>query len=82
MDANQIAGRDSRRARWRAREVQEFWRIAPDWMERTGNSEEELLKRFPSFRGTKPAVIEHAPAPTEIHVVTRPGKSLAAGPDF
>jgi hypothetical protein len=50
-----------RRARRRRREVEEFWCWAPGWMEMTGNSEEELLRRFPSFRGTKPRII-NAPA--------------------
>lgn len=42
-----------RRAQRRREQVEEFWRWAPEWMERTGNSEEELLRRFPSFVGTK-----------------------------
>jgi hypothetical protein len=42
------------RAAQRKREIDEFWKEASGWMERTGFDEEELLKRFPSFRGTKP----------------------------
>lgn len=42
-----------RRAQRRQREIEEFWCWAPEWMEITGNSEEELLRRFPSFKGTK-----------------------------
>ena len=38
----------------RRRQIEEFWKWAPEWIEMTGYSEEELLKRFPSFRGTKP----------------------------
>jgi hypothetical protein len=38
----------------RRRQIEEFWQWAPEWIEMTGYSEEELLKRFPSFRGTKP----------------------------
>jgi hypothetical protein len=42
-----------RRARRRRLEIEEFWRVAPEWMAITGNSEEELLSRFPSYKGTK-----------------------------
>ncbi|MDR3798425.1 MAG: hypothetical protein P4K93_09745 [Terracidiphilus sp.] len=37
----------------RQQQIEEFWCWAPGWMEMTGNSEEELLKRFPSYKGTK-----------------------------
>ena len=40
-------------ARRRAEEILQFWATAPDWMEITGYTEEELLTRFPSYRGTK-----------------------------
>jgi hypothetical protein len=39
----------------RRREIEEFWRWAPEWMEVTGGSEDELLRRFPSYRGTRPS---------------------------
>lgn len=39
--------------RRRAAEIAEFWAWAPQWMADTGNSEEELLSRWPAFRGTK-----------------------------
>lgn len=42
-----------RRERRRQKEIEDFWRWAPGWMEITGNSEEELLRLFPSYRGTK-----------------------------
>jgi hypothetical protein len=42
-----------RRAERRKKEIEEFWRCASEWMEMTGNSEEELLRRFPSYKGTK-----------------------------
>lgn len=42
-----------RQAQRRRQEIEEFWRWAPEWMEMTGNSEEELLKRFPSYKGAK-----------------------------
>ena len=41
-------------AQRRLNDIAEFWKWAPEWMERTGYDEEELLKRFPSFKGTKP----------------------------
>jgi hypothetical protein len=41
-------------AEQRKAEIAEFWRWAPEWMEMTGNDEAELLRRFPSYRGTKP----------------------------
>ena len=44
----------SRQQQMRATAVAEFWAWAPGWMEMTGNDEEELLNRFPSYRGTKP----------------------------
>jgi hypothetical protein len=37
------------------REIEEFWHWAPEWMEMTGNSERELLRQFPSFKGTRPS---------------------------
>lgn len=37
----------------RQREIAEFWKWAPEWMEATGNDEVELLRRFPSFKETK-----------------------------
>lgn len=46
-----------RRAERRKTEIEEFWRWAPEWMERTGNSEDELLRRFPSYRGTKTVAV-------------------------
>jgi len=54
MDARRAVQDRERQARRRATEIEDFWRWAPEWMESTGNTEEELLRRFPSFRGTKP----------------------------
>jgi hypothetical protein len=34
-------------------EIEQFWRLMPEWISETGNSEEELLSRFPRFKGTK-----------------------------
>lgn len=45
------------RAERRKKEIEDFWNWAPEWMEMTGNSEEELLKRFPSYRGTNAKVV-------------------------
>jgi hypothetical protein len=42
-------------AQRRNQQVVEFWQWAPEWMERTGNGETELLRRFPSYQGTKPS---------------------------
>jgi hypothetical protein len=47
-----LEDRERQARRWAA-EVEEFRRWAPEWMEFTGNTEEELLRRFPSYRGTK-----------------------------
>jgi hypothetical protein len=51
-------GKDSIRARLeqekRQKEIDEFWKTAAEWMQNTGHDEVELLKRFPSMRGTKP----------------------------
>jgi hypothetical protein len=35
-------------------EIAEFWRLVPEWMEITGQSEAKILERWPSFKGTKP----------------------------
>jgi len=52
--AKRQAAAEARRApREREQQNKEFWDWAPQWMQDTGNSEEELLKRFPSKRGTK-----------------------------
>lgn len=37
----------------RANEITAFWEWAPWWMEQTGNDEAELLRRFPSMKGTR-----------------------------
>ncbi|MFP5276956.1 MAG: hypothetical protein ACLGPM_07565 [Acidobacteriota bacterium] len=44
----------SRQSAARRQEIADFWAWAHDWMEDTGNDEAELLRRFPSYRGTKP----------------------------
>jgi hypothetical protein len=44
----------ARQKQVRTAEIEAFWKWAPEWMEITGNDEAELLKRFPSYRGTKP----------------------------
>jgi len=43
-----------REERERLQEVEKFWRLLPEWMSETGNTEEEFLRRFPRFKGTKP----------------------------
>lgn len=47
-------GEQRRQAARREREIAEFWKTAPEWMAITGVDEAELLRRFPSFAGTKP----------------------------
>jgi hypothetical protein len=37
----------------RQAEITEFWQMVPGWVEITGQSEAEILERWPSFKGTK-----------------------------
>jgi hypothetical protein len=53
-DARAVSLEREAQASRRRGQIAEFWAWAPGWMEITGNDEEELLKRFPSYRGTKP----------------------------
>jgi hypothetical protein len=52
-EARRVATERNSQARRRMAEIEAFWQWAPVWMKDTGNSEEELLKRWPSMRGTK-----------------------------
>lgn len=54
QEGHNRAADTARQRQARATAVAEFWRWAPGWMEITGNNEDELLNRFPSYRGTKP----------------------------
>lgn len=45
---------EQHKAERRTAEIEQFWQWAPWWMERTGNDEAELLRRFPGFKDTKP----------------------------
>ncbi len=56
VDVERRQNEVNRQAQRRRQEIVEFWHWAPEWMEMTGNSEEELLARFPSFKGTKLSV--------------------------
>jgi hypothetical protein len=48
------AAREAERSKEESRrKIEEFWRWAPEWMAITGYDEEELLKRWPCYRGTK-----------------------------
>lgn len=47
---------ENKRAGQRQAEIAEFWRMVPGWMEITGQSEAEILERWPSFNGTKARV--------------------------
>jgi hypothetical protein len=49
-----------RHAELRRKQIEEFWPWAEQWMKDTGNDEAELLRRFPSYRGTKPGGSEAA----------------------
>jgi hypothetical protein len=54
MDMERVERDRERQARQRTQEIAEFWERAPEWMQMAGCSEEEMLERFPSYRGTKP----------------------------
>jgi hypothetical protein len=73
---------DDRAKRERQADIETFWNdILPDRMQRFGWTEEEVLRRFPSFRHTKPATLPAARAES-CNVVTMPArdrKSAAAG---
>jgi hypothetical protein len=43
-----------REARERIEEIAQFWRVVPEWIQHTGQTEEQLLERWPRFKGTKP----------------------------
>jgi hypothetical protein len=73
----------ARQARQQREEIAEFWRNLPFLLERTGETEEQFLKRWPSMRGTKPTgENERHSGPS---VVTMPAlrdrKMAAAGDD-
>jgi len=53
QEARRATAERNSQARRRAAEIEAFWAWAPEWMADTGNSEEELLQRWPSMRGTK-----------------------------
>jgi hypothetical protein len=61
IERSREVGRDARMAEVkavrRAREIAAFWAWAQGWMADTGNDEEELLRRYPSYQGTKPAAL-------------------------
>jgi hypothetical protein len=54
----QIAIDTERRTHERERYIKEHWEWGFKWMKDTGNSQEELLKRYPSLKGTKPECVE------------------------
>jgi hypothetical protein len=60
----------------RCRDVAEFWRALPFVMEKTGETEEQILARFPSMRGTRPPA---RPIARVIVMPVRDGKKAAAG---
>ena len=75
MDASRHARQMERQVQRRRTDIAEFWAWAPGWMEMTGNDEAELLKRFPSYKGTKPKGI---PVPKLVPIVPRDRKMAAA----
>jgi hypothetical protein len=44
---------EQKRQQERAAEIEQFWKMMPEWMEITGQTEEEILERWPGFKGTK-----------------------------
>jgi hypothetical protein len=55
---SQRASREAiRQSERRKAEIAEFWAWATQWMADTGNDEEELMRRFPAMRGTKPETV-------------------------
>jgi hypothetical protein len=85
QDERNRAADMSRQQQRRAREIAEFWAWAPGWMADTGNDEAELLRRWPSYRGTKPGALSGdgaAQGSSRTNVVpisARDRKSAAAG---
>ena len=51
------AAEQSMEAVERRQEVTEFWAWAAERAAETGETEDEILDRFPSFRGTKPEAV-------------------------
>lgn len=60
----------------RQHEIEAFWRKAPDHMALAEIDEVELLRRFPSYRGTKPASLQ-SERPNVVPIRDR--KTAAAG---
>ena len=58
MDAERYEQERKAAAKRRQREIQEFWERAAEHMELAGIDEEELMRRFPGYRGTKPTVAQ------------------------
>lgn len=75
IERGRVARDAALRAAKRVREIAEFWQWAPQWMEDTGNDEEELLRRFPSYRGTEPS-LDRA-RPNVVSMTRRSGKAAA-----
>lgn len=61
----------------RRKEIEEFWQTAPEFMRRLGIDEDELLRRFPSMRGTKPEAASGCV--TLVSIGPRDWKTAAAG---
>lgn len=66
----------------RQRKIAEFWPWAEEWMRDTGNDEVELLRRFPSMRGTKPGASAGHQGSNVVSMPSRDLKTAAGGADF
>lgn len=53
--AEQAGKREAAAALRRSQDIEDFWALAADLMADQGIDEDELLRRFPSYLGTKPA---------------------------
>lgn len=55
-DARCLALERESQARRRAAEIDEFWQWVAERVQFMGETEQEILDRFPSYKGTKPRV--------------------------
>ena len=64
MDAERYEQKHKAAAKRCQREIQEFWKQAAEHIELAGIDEEELMRRFPGYRGTKPSPTMPIPGAT------------------
>ena len=60
LNAERAVRQAHRQTQQRQTEIKQFWKWALEWMEATGFDEEELLRRWPSYRETRPPAMESA----------------------